>query len=92
MIAGGSVALGAPLAGLLTTFFGMSRGYAVLNEAGVSDPRSLAEIIGHTLMAATSGLFVGGLGLVVFIVGLIFWLAARSASTPPPIPVDGPQS
>ena len=92
MIAGGTVTVGAPLVGLLTTLFGMSRGYGVLNEVGVSDPRSLAEIIGHTLMAAASGLFVGGLGLMVFVVGLIFWLAQRSASTPPPIPLEGPHS
>ena len=92
MIGGGAVALGAPSSGLLATIFGMTRSFAVLKESGVSDPKLLADAVGQTLVATASGLFIGGMGLVVFLGGLIVWLAQRSGSTPPPLSGEGPHS
>jgi len=92
MIFGGVVTLGAPLIGLLGTVLGMMRSFAVLGENGVADPKGLAESVGQSLMASMSGLFIGGFGLVIFLGGLIIWLAAKSGKVPPPIPADAPHS
>jgi len=48
----------APMIGLLGTVIGMMGAFAVLGQAGVSDPRKLALSIGEVLMATASGLFI----------------------------------
>lgn len=48
-----------PMIGLLGTVIGMMGAFAVLGQAGVSDPRALALSIGEVLMATASGLFIG---------------------------------
>lgn len=48
----------APMIGLLGTVIGMMGAFAVLGQAGVSDPRKLALSIGEVLLATASGLFI----------------------------------
>lgn len=54
-----------PLWGLLLTVLSMSRAFTILEKAGVSDPRHLAQAVGDSLMATTVGLFLCPVGLVV---------------------------
>lgn len=47
-----------PMIGLLGTVIGMMGAFAVLGQAGVSDPRALSLRIGEVLMATAAGLFL----------------------------------
>jgi biopolymer transport protein ExbB len=64
----------APMIGLLGTVIGMMGAFAVLGQAGVSDPRLLATRIGEVLMATASGLFIA-------IPAFIFYYYFRNRAT-----------
>ena len=74
-----------PLFGLLGTVFGMTRAFATLGNAGVSDPRALADSIGTTLLSTAIGLFLCPAGIVILVISLVFFSRLR-ASSPPPLP------
>lgn len=64
----------APMIGLLGTVIGMMGAFAVLGQAGVSDPRRLALSIGEVLMATAAGLFIA-------IPAFIFYYYFRNRTT-----------
>lgn len=85
MITGGALTLGGPVLGLIGTVVGMIGSFNTLETSGAKDTEALASDIGVSLISTVSGIILGGLGLVIFFVGLIIWLVTRKTATPPPI-------
>lgn len=77
MIIGGALALCGPTLGVLGTVIGMMRSFDVIGKSGPADPEVLASEIGVTLLSTAGGIYIGLIGLVIFLIGLIAWLAGR---------------
>jgi biopolymer transport protein ExbB/TolQ len=86
IVCGALLALG-PVWGIALTVLSMFHAFQTLGQAGVSDPRHLAQILGNSLMATTIGLVLCPVGLVVLAVSICF-LTRKSVPTPPPLPQE----
>ncbi|MGF1678510.1 MAG: MotA/TolQ/ExbB proton channel family protein [Candidatus Methylacidiphilales bacterium] len=85
MITGGALTLGGSVLGLIGTVIGMRGSFNTLETSGANHTEALASDIGVTLMSTVGGIILGGLGLLIFLGGVVIWLVTRKSATPPPI-------
>src|SRR5258708_18082856 len=82
-ITSGGIPLLGPVIGLIGTVFGMVGAFDTLGSSRVANTDKLSSDIGVTLISTASGFFIGLIGLIFFMVCLIYWLCTRSTPQPP---------
>jgi biopolymer transport protein ExbB/TolQ len=79
MVLGAMLAF-SPVFGLLGTVIPMAHAFSLLGHSGVADPKALSVDIGGVLLSTTMGVVLCPVGLVLFVVSLIFYL--RTTNVP----------
>lgn len=73
-----------PTISLFGSVFGAQYSWSVLGDSGVSDPKALASSIGMTLFFSMLWIAALPLGLILFVLCLVFFL--RRPPAPPRLP------